>query len=165
MRADRLKQPLACYQRRAGRRSSSIRSRPSKDRHEVWLRDRRHDWPEQPARAHQESRRGISQASADGPHRSLLPTPRRSESADRRCRWHRERAHQAGQGSTERENDPPRSRRAAGGRCPNRILVVGTECRVEWCTRYLRRTGNRICALGTARGRISDRQERHHHQV
>ena len=55
-------------------------------------------WAEQPAGTHQEGRRGVTQASEDRPHRSLLPASRRSRRADRRRGRHGQGSDQAGKG-------------------------------------------------------------------
>ena len=51
-------------------------------------------WSQQPAGAHQEGGRGLTQAPQDRPHRSLLPAPGRSPGADRRCGWRDQRPDQ-----------------------------------------------------------------------
>ena len=63
----------------------ALAAHPRQGRHRDQVRFRpRSRWSQQPAGAHQEGGRGLTQAPQDRPHRSLLPAPGRSESADRR---------------------------------------------------------------------------------
>ena len=76
------------HERRARGRSARSVPRPGGHRHQVRVQasvpNGAAGGPEQPARAHQGSRRGLAQAAQDRCHRSLLPASRRPERADRR---------------------------------------------------------------------------------
>ena len=75
-------------------------------------------------------RRRVAEAAPDGHDRPALPAPRRPERPDRGRRRHREGADRGGQGQALRPlrgwraDDPPRARRSAGHRAPERVLAL-----------------------------------------
>ncbi len=84
----------------------------------------------QPSRAYPRRRGGFAQAAQHGSHRSPLSAPGRPQCPDRGGRRDGARPHRRGQGQafralgSGREDDPPRPRRSAGRRAPERIFAV-----------------------------------------
>ena len=122
------------HERGARRRGARARPRPGRDRHQVRLPTstrRREQRTRQPARAHQAGRRGLAAAAA-GPTASTCSTSTASipnvpiEDVAGTVKD----LIAAGQGQAlrplggGRADDPPRARRAAGHRAPERVLAL-----------------------------------------
>ena len=129
---DLVGEALAAHPRQGGHRDQ-VRLRPRKG------------WSQQPAGAHQESGRGLAQATQDRPHRPLLPAPGRSERADRRRGGCGQGSHQAGEGAAlrplrgEREDHPPSACRSTGYGSSDRIRASWKETRSETaCSKLVR---------------------------
>ena len=146
------------------RRGPGAGAQPRRHRHQVRLQDRRHERPGQPPRAHPPRGRGVAQAPEDRPHRPVLPAPRRSDRADRGRGRHHQGSDPAGQGAAlrpvgaQRAHHSPRTRGAARGRDPDRILDHGAQRGAQRRAASVRGTGHRLRAVGAAGSRLPARQ-------
>ena len=117
------------------------------------------DGARQPPRAHPRGRRGLAAPAPRRRHRPLLPAPGRPGRADRGRRRRGEGADRRGQGAPlravrgRRADDPPRARRAAGDRGPERVLAVVARARARRCCRRSRSSASASCrSARSARG-------------
>ena len=116
-------------QRGTCRRSARACPRPGQNRHQVRLRDRRHERARQPSGAHPPRGRGIAETPQDRPHRPLLPAPGRPDRADRGRGRHGQGADPAREGPalrpvrTQRSDHSPCARGAARRGHPDRIFA------------------------------------------